>query len=113
VIGDATDVPTSKAGSVAHFEGEHLAENIVRVMQGEAPLPTFDGRANCFIETGHHKAMLIDFDYDHEPLPGWLGPIPLMRESRVAHLGKLGFRALYWNALLPGHPLPIPHRRTA
>ncbi|MGZ3419745.1 MAG: type III sulfide quinone reductase, selenoprotein subtype [Polyangiales bacterium] len=112
VIGDATDVPTSKAGSVAHFEAELLAENLVRAMYGEAPLPTFDGRANCFIETGHEKAMLIDFDYDHEPLPGWLGPIPLMRESRMAHLGKLAFRSLYWNALLPGRPLPIPRRHT-
>ena len=30
VIGDATDLPTSKAGAVAHFEGDVLFENLLR-----------------------------------------------------------------------------------
>jgi sulfide:quinone oxidoreductase len=109
-IGDATNVPTSKAGSVAHFEAEVLEENVLRVLRGEQPEPDFDGHANCFIETGHDKALLIDFNYDTEPLPGhfpfaW-GPMPLLKESRLNHLGKLAFRHVYWNALLPGHDFP-------
>jgi len=58
---------------------------------------------------------LIDFNYDVEPLPGryplpWAGPMTLLGESRINHWGKLGFRPLYWHALLPGRPLPVPHR---
>ena len=110
-IGDATDVPASKAGSVAHFEAEVLEANVKRFLAG-APLdPGFDGHANCFIETGRDKALLIDFNYEVEPLPGTfpipgIGPLQLLRESRLNHLGKLAFRWIYWNVLLPGHDMP-------
>ncbi|HET7187017.1 MAG TPA: FAD/NAD(P)-binding oxidoreductase [Gemmatimonadaceae bacterium] len=110
-IGDATNVPASKAGSVAHFEAEVLAENVRRFIEGRPLDPGFDGHANCFIETGHDKALLIDFNYDVEPLPGrfpipGIGPMRLLEESRLNHLGKLAFRWVYWNVLLPGHDIP-------
>ena len=114
-IGDATDVPTSKAGSVAHFQSEVLTENVLAAIRGE-PLPAhFDGHANCFIETGFDKAMLIDFNYQTEPLPGrfplaGLGPFTLLEESAVNHWGKLGFHWVYWNLLLKGADLPLDHR---
>ena len=111
-IGDATNVPASKAGSVAHFEAEVLAENIRRYLGALAPKPEFDGHANCFIETGAGKALLIDFNYDVEPLAGTfplpvVGPLRLLRESRLNHLGKLAFRWVYWNVLLPGRAIPM------
>jgi sulfide:quinone oxidoreductase len=117
-IGDATNLPTSKAGSVTHFEAATLTANIGRFVAGEPLAGSFDGHANCFIETGSHKALLIDFDYDREPLPGrfpsqTFGPLPLLRESRANHLGKLLFEKIYWHALLPGHGIPgvdAPHR---
>jgi sulfide:quinone oxidoreductase len=112
-IGDATDLPTSKAGSVTHFEGEVLADNIERFLAGGDLVSRFDGHANCFIETGFHKALLIDFDYEHEPVPGRFGPLPLLRESRLNHLAKLAFQPIYWHALLPARPLPMPTRRVA
>ena len=110
-IGDATDVPASKAGSVAHFEAEVLEENVTRFLSGRSLDPGFDGHANCFIETGRDKALLIDFNYEVEPLPGTfpipgVGPLRLLRESRLNHLGKLAFRWIYWNVLLPGHDMP-------
>lgn len=109
-LGDAANCPTSKAGSVAHFQAEVLEENIARALRGMAPEPAFDGHANCFIETGHQKALLIDFNYETEPLPGMFpfawGPVPLLKESRLNHLGKLAFRHAYWNTLLPGHDFP-------
>ena len=110
-IGDATNVPASKAGSVAHFQSEVLTENVRRFLAGEPVAPDFDGHANCFIETGHGKALLIDFNYEVEPLPGRfpipvVGPMALLKESRLNHLGKLAFRWVYWNALLPGHDVP-------
>ncbi len=70
VIGDAANVPASKAGSVTHFEGEVLVENVRRHLAGEPLDASFDGHTNCFIETGFRKALLIDFNYDTEPLPG-------------------------------------------
>jgi sulfide:quinone oxidoreductase len=110
-IGDATNVPTSKAGSVTHFEGETLVDNIERRLEGRPMEGSFDGHANCFIETGFHKALLIDFNYDVEPLPGrypssHLGPLPLLAESRLNHMAKLAFQWIYWHVLLPGHDLP-------
>ena len=114
-LGDATNLPTSKAGSVAHFQAEVLTENILRTIDELEPLPLFDGHANCFIETGHGKAILLDFNYDTEPLPGrfplpGLGPFTLLEESYVNHWGKLGFRWVYWNMLLKGEELPLDHR---
>ncbi|HYA53060.1 MAG TPA: FAD/NAD(P)-binding oxidoreductase, partial [Streptosporangiaceae bacterium] len=100
VIGDAADIPASKAGSVAHFEGEILARNISRYLAGEPLDAVFDGHTNCFIETGFHKALLIDFNYDTEPVPGRFPGrvgLPLLRQSRLNHAGKLAFSWLYWH----------------
>ncbi|MEP7113899.1 MAG: FAD/NAD(P)-binding oxidoreductase [Ilumatobacteraceae bacterium] len=109
VIGDAANVPTSKAGSVTHFEGETLVENVRHYLAGEPLIEGFDGHSNCFIETGFHKALLIDFNYDTEPLtghyPGRIG-LPLLKESRLNHLGKLLFQSVYWHGLLPGREIP-------
>jgi sulfide:quinone oxidoreductase len=110
-IGDATNVPTSKAGSVTHFEAETLTENIGRFLDGGELTGSFDGHANCFIETGFHRALLIDFNYDVEPLPGrypapHVGPLPLLKESRLNHLAKLAFQSIYWHVLLPGRDIP-------
>ncbi len=113
VLGDATDLPSSKAGSVAHFQSEVLAENLLHVIAGAPVEPLFDGHANCFVETGGGKALLIDFNYEVEPLPGrfpiaGIGPFSLLAESRANHVGKLAFRWLYWNGLLPAKPIPVP-----
>lgn len=112
VIGDATNIPASKAGSVAHFEGEILTENIQRFIAGEPLKAEFDGHANCFIETGGGKALLIDFNYTHEPVEGTfpfsgLGPLNLLKESRMNHAGKLAFKWIYWNMLLRGIHIPF------
>jgi sulfide:quinone oxidoreductase len=109
VIGDAANVPASKAGSVTHFEGEVLVENVRRFLTGEPLDQSFDGHTNCFIETGFHKALLIDFNYDTEPLPGHYPSgvgLPLLAESRLNHLGKLMFQWFYWHGLLPGRDIP-------
>jgi sulfide:quinone oxidoreductase len=105
-IGDATNAPTSKAGSVTHFEGDTLVANIGHHLRGEPLERSFDGHANCFIETGFRKALLIDFNYDEEPLPGRYGPLPLLKESRLNHLAKLMFQRVYWHVLLPGREVP-------
>jgi sulfide:quinone oxidoreductase len=113
LLGDNTNVATSKAGSVAHFEAETVVENLLREIDGEPPLPSFDGHANCFVETGYHKAMLLDFNYDIEPLEGtfplpYAGPFSLLEESYMNHVGKIAFKWVYWNMLLPGHLPNVP-----
>lgn len=115
VIGDATNLPASKAGSVAHFESETLADNILRHIRSEPLKEEFDGHSNCFIESGNGKALLIDFNYEYEPhegnFPFAFGPMKLLEESRLNHLGKLAFRHIYWNVLLKAWPLPGIQRR--
>jgi sulfide:quinone oxidoreductase len=109
VIGDAAGIPASKAGSVAHFEGEIVVDNICHHLAGEPLMERFDGHANCFIETGFGKALLIDFNYDTEPMPGRYPSrfgLPLLTESRLNHLGKRLFEPFYWHGLLPGRDIP-------
>ncbi len=112
LLGDNTNVPTSKAGSVAHFQAEVVVHNLLREIAGKDAQPLADGHANCFIETGHGKAILVDFNYDIQPVPGKfplpvVGPMTLLEETRLNHLGKLAFKPIYWNVLLPGRPIPL------
>jgi sulfide:quinone oxidoreductase len=112
-IGDASNIPASKAGSVAHFSVDLFPENFLNHVHGRPMTRAFDGHANCFIESGRGKGMLIDFNYDTEPLPGkypipGIGPFSLLKETELNHLGKLAFRWMYWNLLLPGKELPLP-----
>jgi sulfide:quinone oxidoreductase len=111
VIGDATDLPSSKAGSVAHFQADVLTENIRLFIEGKPLKEGFDGHANCFIESGSGKAFLIDFNYDLEPVQGTFplpafGPFSLLKETRINHWGKMAFRWIYWNLLMKARPMP-------
>ncbi len=112
-LGDANNIPAPKAGSVAHFEVDIFVENFVEHISGKEMTHRFDGHANCFIETGGGKAMLIDFNYNVEPLPGKypypiVGPMSLLKNTRMNHVGKMAFRWVYWNILMPGRPMPVP-----
>lgn len=109
VLGDASDLAASKAGSVAHFEGETLVKNVIHCLAGQPLESTFDGHANCFIETGYGRALLIDFNDATEPLPGHYPSrigLPLLKESRLNHIGKRFFEWFYWHGLLPGRDVP-------
>lgn len=113
VLGDASNAPASKAGSVAHFAIDLFGENFMRYTKGQELLPLFNGHANCFVESGFGKGILIDFNYTQEPLPGryplpGVGPFTLLEESEINHWGKLMFRWMYWNILLKGNELPLP-----
>ncbi len=112
VLGDASNIPTSKAGSVAHFAAEILFENLMNIIEGRSMMAKFDGHANCYIETGHGKGALIDFNYDTEPLLGTfplpgIGPFGLLKNTKINHYGKVLFRWIYWHILLKGKELPV------
>jgi len=112
VIGDTTNVPTSKAGSVAHYQAYTLVDNLLREIDGYAPKSKFDGHATCFLASGFEKAILLDFNYKVEPLPGkfpfpGMGPFSLLQESLSNHWGKMMFRWVYWNLMMKGLDLPL------
>lgn len=112
VVGDATNVPTSKAGSVAHYESEIVTENLILEIDGQEPNPSYDGHSTCFIVSGYDKAFLFDFNYKTEPLPGkypfpGIGPFDLVGESYTNYWGKMMFKWVYWNLLLTGQELPL------
>lgn len=113
VIGDATNVPTSKAGSVAHYEADVVVFNIMAEIYGAKPEEIYDGHSTCFIVYSKGTSSLIDFNYKIEPLPGRypmpkLGPFTLLHETKMNWYGKLGFESLYWNVLLAGKHLGAP-----
>ncbi|MEI6758044.1 MAG: NAD(P)/FAD-dependent oxidoreductase [Chlorobium sp.] len=113
VIGDATNVPTSKAGSVAHYEADVVVFNIMSEIHGVKPEEIYDGHSTCFIVYSKGTSSLIDFNYKIEPLHGKfpapkLGPFTLLKETKMNWQGKLGFEWLYWNVLLAGRHLGAP-----
>jgi sulfide:quinone oxidoreductase len=112
-LGDASNIPASKAGSVAHFAVDIFTDNFLEHIEGRPMTEAFDGHANCFVESGNGKGMLIDFNYTTQPLTGkyplpGVGPFSLLKETEMNHYGKLAFRWMYWNLLLPGKELPLP-----
>ena len=112
VLGDATNVPTSKAGSVAHYMSYTVVENLVREIDGHEALPTFDGHATCFLASGFEKAILLDFNYEVEPLPGkfpfpGMGPFSLLEDTFGNYWGKMMFKWVYWNLMMKGLDLPL------
>jgi len=113
VIGDAANLPASKAGSVVHYAAETLIENILSALEGKPLSAKFDGHSTCHIVSGFNKSLLIDFSYDTEPLTGLypfpvVGPFPLLKESWLNYIGKLSFKWIYWNIMLRGIPFPLP-----
>ena len=117
VIGDATNVPASKAGAVAHYESETVVDNIIFEIDGQPAKGTFDGHATCFICSGYEKAFLIDFNYEYEPLPGkfpfpGIGPFSLLGDSYLNYWGKMMFKWVYWNMMLKGVELPLEDQLT-
>ncbi len=96
-IGDATDLPLSKAGSTAHFEAPVVVERIASAIEGHAPRlkeGIYTGKVMCFFEIGDGKGTLLQFDYEHPPKP----PKP----NRVWHLGKIVFNKTYWHTVPRG-----------
>jgi sulfide:quinone oxidoreductase len=94
-IGDATSIPISKSGSVAHYEANVVAAEIVAAAKGEAPpLHVYDGKVMCFLETGQGRATTISFDYDHPPV----SPAP----ARRWHWAKALFNKTYWHTVPQG-----------
>ena len=96
-LGDATDLPLSKAGSTAHFEAPIVAERVAAAVQGRAPTgrhASYEGTVMCFFEVGDGKGTLLQFDYEHPPRP----PKP----NRLWHLGKLVFNKTYWHTVPRG-----------
>ncbi|MHA2250093.1 MAG: NAD(P)/FAD-dependent oxidoreductase [Candidatus Kariarchaeaceae archaeon] len=68
-MGDATDIPTSKAGSTAHHEAPVIVQNIADEIDGKEISAKYDGHVQCFFLTEFGKSMFIDFDYENPPKP--------------------------------------------
>ena len=94
-LGDATSIPISKSGSVAHSEAPIVARQIVAAVRGEpGPDRLYEGTVMCFLETGRGKATTIRFDYEHPPVSP--------RPARIWHLGKALFNKAYWHTVPQG-----------
>jgi len=94
-IGDTTNIPISKSGSVAHYEASVVAAEIIAAVRGEAaPAHVYDGKVMCFLETGRGEATTIRFDYDHPPV----SPSP----ARRWHWAKALFNKTYWHTVPQG-----------
>ncbi|MEM2325277.1 MAG: FAD/NAD(P)-binding oxidoreductase [Archaeoglobaceae archaeon] len=87
-LGDTTDLPVSKAGSVAHFQAEVLAENISAEIKGLPPTARYYGKAMCFIETGFDEATYLTFDYETPPR--------FVKPNRFTHWMKISYNRMFW-----------------
>jgi len=96
-LGDATDLPLSKAGSTAHFEAPVVAERVAAAVAGRKPSgkhALYSGKVMCFFEVGDGKGTILSFDYDNPPKP----PKP----NQLWHLGKIVFNKTYWRTVPKG-----------
>ena len=96
-LGDATDLPLSKAGSTAHFEAPVVTERIVAGIEArevDHAHGDYLGKVMCFFEVGDGKGTLLQFDYEHPPRP----PKP----NQLWHLGKIVFNKTYWHTVPKG-----------
>ena len=96
-LGDATDLPLSKAGSTAHFEAPIVAERVAAAVLGRKPSgkhALYTGKVMCFFEVGDGKGTLLSFDYDNPPKPP--------RPNQLWHLGKIMFNKTYWQTVPKG-----------
>lgn len=84
-IGDATNIPTSKAGVGAHLEARVVAE----VLTGHPAV--FDGRTNCPFDLGDGTGTFVSGTYDAPARP--------LRPTRLRHLMKMAFSRIYWLSL--------------
>ncbi|UOF89603.1 NAD(P)/FAD-dependent oxidoreductase [Fodinisporobacter ferrooxydans] len=91
VLGDATDLPISKAGSTAHYQSEVVARNLIHELRGEPPTTLYNGKVFCFIESGLEEATHITFDYRTPPQPA--------KATTMTHMFKLAFNEMYWLSL--------------
>jgi len=90
-LGDATDLPISKAGSTAHFEAPVVVEQIAAAVQGRAPDPErvcYEGTVICFLGVGGGRAARLVFDYQ--------GPRTVRRPSRRWQAARWAFKRAYW-----------------
>jgi sulfide:quinone oxidoreductase len=90
-IGDATDIPISKSGVVAHLEAKVVAETMLSELSGETTELRYNGRINCPMELGGHRAIFVSATYRSPPEP--------QAPSLLKYAMKRGFASLYWSAL--------------
>jgi sulfide:quinone oxidoreductase len=104
-LGDATNLPLSKAGSTAHFEAPVVAERVSALIQDRKPHAKdsiYTGKVMCFFEVGDGKGTLLRFDYENPPKP----PKP----NRLWHVGKLFFNKTYYQIVPRGRGGSIEKR---
>lgn len=88
VVGDATNLPISKAGSTAHYQSEVLVKNVVNRLRGIPDTATYNGKVACFLEASLEEASMITFDYQTPPAPA--------QPSDLMHWFKGVYNELYW-----------------
>lgn len=94
VIGDATNLPISKAGATAHFESEYLAGSIASEISGFVSEEVYDGSVACTTVTGDERAFTLYFSYDRPPRA--------MYQSKLDFLLKWTSADTYFSAMLRG-----------
>jgi sulfide:quinone oxidoreductase len=90
-IGDATNIPISKSGVVAHLQAGTVSMNIEAEITGTSERFEYNGRINCPMETGHRRGLFIAGTYTRPP--------PRQNPTFVRYLMKKGFGRLYWSTL--------------
>ena len=90
-IGDATNIPVSKSGVVAHLQSVVVAHNIVADIAKSQDFLEYNGRINCPMEVGHHRAIFVSATYTSPPTD--------QTPSLVKYYMKRSFAMIYWRAL--------------
>ncbi len=84
-VGDASNLPTSKAGVGAHLQ----AKVVAKTLSGHPS--KFDGRTSCPFDLGNGRGVFVNGSYE--------APVTKARPTRTNHLMKMAFERIYWSSL--------------
>jgi sulfide:quinone oxidoreductase len=111
-LGDAASTTNAKTAAAVRKQVPVVVDNILQSIKSEPLKPGYDGYGSCPLVTSLNTVLLAEFSYDNRITPSF--PFLDPRKSRwIWWLGKkIGFPWLYWDLMLKGNRIDIPHKES-
>ncbi len=103
-LGDGGSTPNAKTMAAARKQAPIVAENLLAMLAGKAPMAIYDGYGSCPLTVERGKILLAEFGYGGKLLPSfpkWI--IEGTKPQRLSWLLKSeALPWIYWNGMLKG-----------
>ena len=111
-LGDATTTPNAKTAAAVRKQVPVVVKNIRKLMANGVLIDGYDGYGSCPLTTSLKTVMLAEFSYGGKVTPSFPFLDP-RKNSLLWWWGKTtGFPMLYWQWMIKGFTLDIPHKES-